>query len=793
VLGADQVSPVDKPIASIPPLTRVTEARANGAVEVSVAINPTNPNHLIAASIARIRDVSHATNFTYVSRDGGHAWTTVPRANPQRRQQGDDVMTFTGDGLAVHTFIAFNGILTPRPRRASSGIHICTSRDGLTWTDAVPVVDHVNSVEPHEDKPGVKVDLSKDSPHHGNLYVAWTRFDVYGSKNPEHKSRVYFSRSVDAGKSFSVPLSISEVPGDALDGSNTVMGAVPAVGPNGDVNVIWAGPLGLVCTKSTDGGQTFGKNQVVTTTKGWDFPIKGLGRADGLPSAGVDISQGKDRGSLYVAWGDTRNGDADVFLTISRDGGATWGQPIRVNNDPQGNGKEQWFPGMVVDPVDGSINIAYYDRAAYDDTRTGVTLARSTDGGRSFAYYPLSPEPFDLNHPGFFGDYLGIDAYGGRVAVLFMQTLDGTKKLGISAAVRDFARSARSLPPYPPGPVIEGVSWDFEHLVRQAPGSDLWPMTWAADDSLYTTWGDGGGFGGTDRDGRASLGFARLDGPANRFQATNIWGGKNSRHPATFGGKVGALVAVGGVLYAVGGVWPSREGLRTWSCPREARLLWSIDGGATWQTSPWTFANAQDPAFGPVSFLNFGKDYAGARDAFVYVYFTTAWWEWTTKRRPPTNSYLARVPRSRIKERSAYEFFQGCDAAGRPSWTTELGRRQPVFSDPNGRRLSKVVYDRELKRYLATAAGAQVGQFGLFDAPEPWGPWTTVAYEDNWGGLGATEALEYDLPTKWIEDNGKTVWCVFSSTGRLDAFNLVRGTLRLRAESSKAEKSGAQE
>ncbi len=340
--------------------------------------------------------------------------------------------------------------------------------------------------------------------------------------------------------------------------------------------------------------------------------------------------------------------------------------------------------------------------------------------------------------------------------------------------------AAPAKPPYPPSPVIGGIDWDFAHRVRQAPGSDLWPMTWAGDDNLYAAWGDGGGFGGTDSDGRVSLGFARIEGTAEHFQGVNVWGGKNGAHPATLAGKVGALLSVNGALYAVGGVWPSKEGLRKWSSPHESRLLWSSDLGKSWQFTDWTFADAQDPAFGPVSFLNFGKDYAGARDSYVYLYFTTAWWEWAPRRPPPAESYLARVPKEKLRDRTAYEFYQRPGPDGQPRWTAELKERHAVFTDPNARRLSKVVYHPTLKRYLATAAGAHVGQFALFDAPEPWGPWTTVVYEDNWGNLGTTEALEYDLPTKWLSADGRTLWCVFSSTGTLDAFNLVEGTLRLK-------------
>src|SRR5205823_12750395 len=116
-----------------------------------------------------------------------------------------------------------------------------------------------NSVEPHEDKPWIKADMSKDSPHYGNLYVTWTKFDVYGSNKPEHKSYIYAARSTDGAKSFSPPVRISDQPGDAVDKSDTVMGSVPAVGPKGEVYAVWAGPKSIFFTKSTNGGLKFAK------------------------------------------------------------------------------------------------------------------------------------------------------------------------------------------------------------------------------------------------------------------------------------------------------------------------------------------------------------------------------------------------------------------------------------------------------------------------------------------------------------------------------------------------------
>lgn len=420
-------------------IVRVSEPDALNPVEVSVAVNPTNADHIVGVSMQRSKNrQAYTTNFAYVSTDGGRTWKTAAHHNPDNRVQGDDVVAFTADGLAVRTYISFLGIRVPRPARAAAGIFVSASRDGLTWSDPVAVIDHVNTVEPHEDKPWLKADTSKDSPHQGNIYVAWTKFDVYGSKSPEHKSHVYLSRSRDRGKSFSPSHRISEMPGDCLDSSNTLMGAVPAVGPKGEVYVVWAGPQGLIFDKSTDGGFKFGADRIISDMPGgWDVPIKGLGRANGLPVTCVDLSRGKDRGSIYVNWIDVRNGDPDVFLISSRDGGATWSKPLRVNDDPKGNGKEQFFTWMAVDPVDGSVNIAFYDRRDQGGAYTGLTLARSTDGGRGFVNHRINQEAFECKPGTFFGDYLGIDAHGGRVVTMYMHYVEA-RKLAISAAVFDF-------------------------------------------------------------------------------------------------------------------------------------------------------------------------------------------------------------------------------------------------------------------------------------------------------------------------------------------------------------------
>ncbi len=418
----------------------ITEAGFRRPAELSVAINPANPENVVVVSLAGgPPEGPGTTNFAYVSEDGGRSWTTVTQPNPDRRTQGDDAVTFDARGLAFRSYISFEGIGVDRPTTAWNGIFVSRSDDGgMSWGDPVPVVDHINTVEPFEDKPWIVTDNVEGSPHQGNVYVAWTRFDVYGSADPSDSTQILFSRSVDGGESFSVPHRISDSGGDAVDSDDTVEGAVPSVGPDGEVYVAWAGPRGIVFDRSLDGGWTFGEDRVIGPNPGgWDIPLPGMVRHNGMPVTGVDLSSGKDRGTIYVNWIDERNGDADVFVIASRDGGERWGDPVRVNDDPLEKGRAQLFTWMAVDPADGALNVVFLDRRATEENAQGVTLARSTDGGRNFRNIPIDQKPFTCPESVFYGDYLAVAAFDGRVVAAWPHCLE-SGELVLSAALFRF-------------------------------------------------------------------------------------------------------------------------------------------------------------------------------------------------------------------------------------------------------------------------------------------------------------------------------------------------------------------
>jgi len=428
---------------------RVSDPQAISPAEVSVAINPKNPDNIIGASFAVGKPpLARYGSYNYASMDGGKTWKTVPVADPKNLTQGDDVVYFGDDGTAYHIHLSFDGISVARPRRAESGMLVETSIDGgLTWTNAVAAINHENSVTPFEDKPGIVVDNSPSSKYKGNVYVAWTRFDVYGSNDPNCHSNIYFTRSTDHGKSFAMPVNISDSVGDCRDSDNTVEGAVPAVAPNGDVYIVWAGPLGLVFKKSSNGGESFSKEKVISDMPGgWDFSVDGLKRANGMAVTGVDLSLGPRRGTLYVNWIDARNGDPDVFVMSSNDGGETWSAPVRVNDDLVKNKKDQFFTWMSVDPTDGSVNVVFYDRRDTAGATTRLIMARSVDGGKTFVNHRIDVPDFKCDNNTFFGDYIGISAYGGRVIPMFMH-FDEKKKLVVSVALFRFKPGTQELIP----------------------------------------------------------------------------------------------------------------------------------------------------------------------------------------------------------------------------------------------------------------------------------------------------------------------------------------------------------
>ena len=328
-----------------------------------------------------------------------------------------------------------------------------------------------------------------------------------------------------------------------------------------------------------------------------------------------------------------------------------------------------------------------------------------------------------------------------------------------TSAPQDRASSVSSV--RQPSPVIAGIEWaPPETIVRLAKGSDNWPLTWGGDDLLYTAYGDGRGFE-PFAPKKLSLGLARLSGSPPDIRGENIIAptaeaigdGKSARKAS------GLLMLDDGTLYML---------VRN---VKSSQLGWSHDLGRTWEWADWKFGTS----FGCPTFLNFGRAYAGARDEYVYIYSHDG----DSAYERADRMVLARAPKRRLRERDAFEFFAGREASGAPTWSSDIARRGAVFENPGRCYRSSVVYNAPLKRYLWCQTGAGedtrfAGGLAIYDAPEPWGPWTTAFQTDQWDvGPGETSSF----PAKWISGDGCTLHLVFSGD---DCFSVRKATLRLK-------------
>lgn len=397
------------------PLIKISDK--NAPEEVTICINPKNPKVIVAAA---------NINSLYISRNGGKKWT-MREMTSKYGVYGDPVLVadpVSGYFYYFHLAWPFgNGDWLDRM--------VCqrSSDFGSTWSDG----SYTGHTPPHDqDKQWAVVD-----PATGFIYLTWTEFDLYESKKDTDSTRILFSRSTDAGITWSDPVKISFKEGDCKDDDNTVEGAVPAIGPNGEVYVVWAAFGKLWFNTSADGGKTWlpREREVCNQAGGWTYDIPGIFRANGLPFTYCDLSSGPNRGRIYVNFSDQKSGagDTDIWLVWSDDGGLTWSAPKRVNDDAAG--KEQFLCSMNIDQSNGNLYGIYYDRRDATAMETHVYLWYSKDGGQTISNIRLTDTPFSPDPKIFFGDYIHISAWKGMVRPIWMRLDD--KKLSIWTALVD--------------------------------------------------------------------------------------------------------------------------------------------------------------------------------------------------------------------------------------------------------------------------------------------------------------------------------------------------------------------
>jgi hypothetical protein len=326
--------------------------------------------------------------------------------------------------------------------------------------------------------------------------------------------------------------------------------------------------------------------------------------------------------------------------------------------------------------------------------------------------------------------------------------------------------------PYPASNIR--LTWDPNVLIMEGCVSgDNWPIAWVNDNLQITIFCDGKGF--SEEAPNLSQGFARVFGNPPDFRAENF----TSDADTPMGGgskgiKASDMIIVDGVLYMF---------VRNYKPPgsddfTNARLAVSKNLGVNWTWADWHFSDT----FGCPAFVQFGEDSKGARDDYVYI---------ASQANDSAYGYspdivMARVKKGSVMERTHYDFFIGLDESGKPLWSQDIIKRKPIFTDPKGTQRIAITYNVALRRYiLATShlAGKNVthtAALGIFEAPEPWGPWLTVYYDDHWSVKDGQDCRTYHhrFPAKWISADGKTMWLLYSGLDcGLYSFCLKKATI----------------
>jgi hypothetical protein len=400
----------------------------NAEVEPHLAINPSNPNHLVAAwQQDRLSDGGARGLVTAVSVDGGTTWSR-PQASPFTQCAGNtysrasDPWVAVSESAVLQIGIAFSGSASTAGARST--VLVSRSGDGgTTWAPAIPLVDDDGSRYFHD-----KESLTIDSTDPRYVYALWDRVD------PSDNGPTLLARSTDGGVSWSPAVSIYD-PGP---GRQTI-GNVAVTTPDGAVHVFFTelGPAAsnpattegsLAVIRSVDKGVTWSAPTRIAQllAVGTVVPSQPSITVRAGEVLGTFAASPAD-GTLYAAWQDSRfTGGAHDAIVLARsgDGGSTWSAPVRVSADAA---VPAFTPTLAVLP-NGLVGVSYYDfrQAGTQAYRPAdLWLAVSSDGA-TWRETRLAGD-FDLldapNANGLFlGDYQGLTGDGSTFVALYTRT-----------------------------------------------------------------------------------------------------------------------------------------------------------------------------------------------------------------------------------------------------------------------------------------------------------------------------------------------------------------------------------
>ena len=197
---------------------------------------------------------------------------------------------------------------------------------------------------------------------------------------------IFYVRSPDFGKTFSMPIRINSQPNSAI-ATGTIRGAQLAIGQDDRVHVAWngsgeaepKGPEGtpMLYSRLNDEGTAFEVQRNLIT---W---------AGGLDGGGTLAADTK--GGVYVAWHAAPKGKDEaaraIYMARSTDNGSTFERENKINPQPTGACGCCQMRAFVDDK--GALYVLY--RAATNNIERDSMLLVSRDNGGSFESSSLQP------------------------------------------------------------------------------------------------------------------------------------------------------------------------------------------------------------------------------------------------------------------------------------------------------------------------------------------------------------------------------------------------------------------
>ncbi|MCI0473886.1 MAG: T9SS type A sorting domain-containing protein [Ignavibacteria bacterium] len=291
------------------------------------------------------------------------------------------------------------------------------------------------------DMNSIAVDNNPASSYYNRIYVVWSNFNL-------SQPAVFFSYSTNNGATFTAGVQIGSPQSNHYE-----QGARLAVGPNGDVYCVWATPNiannniedKIAFVKSVNGGTSWSAPVYPLTISGIRGYLSPNGiRVNSFPSIAIDRSGGAGSGRIYLFWAQKNlapaGSDPDICFSYSANGGSSFSSPVRINDDPLNNGKNQFLPWCAADDATGKVTVVFYDnRDTFIPDSVDVYAAISPDNGGSFVNIKVSDHahrPFPLSGyaDGYYSDYIGVAVYNDVIYPAWTDTRDNIAQI-FSAAV----------------------------------------------------------------------------------------------------------------------------------------------------------------------------------------------------------------------------------------------------------------------------------------------------------------------------------------------------------------------